>query len=397
MSSSGAGCIVVDVGGTKRKREDTIMSSSSGARRIVVDVSGTKFLTAAETLTSNSTYFASLLRGNWSESAFHGHHGEEDDIFLDQDPVAFGKLLGYMRRGMIKVDDVDIDVLILAEFLGLDRLILAAKVRWYCNIGKGPVSAKSDEDIAAAFDEVHGGISKAISNGLFPFFLKQDDVNADKDYAVMTVFLEGGVFVHQIVNGTPIQDLVISGGVNLGIFGACNGLQADGFTSPGHALNDDDEYTGKVRMSFSRRKHSAIRNGNATAIFIPTHDEMDKMRANSAKQFAVCITNADEDSAAYIIAPAEFGSANETVDVVNYYSANISNPYSEAIIRLNEEEDRDKLYDWLLTHNFTTPETWVLESDMIRSWFIDLFSLRFSSKSEIQVFSRPLLLAHQEE
>ena len=75
-----------------------------------------------------------------------------------------------MRRGLIKVEDVDIGVLILAEFLGLERLILAAKVRWYCNIGKGPVSAESDEAIAVAFDEVHGGISKAISHGLFPFF-----------------------------------------------------------------------------------------------------------------------------------------------------------------------------------------------------------------------------------
>ena len=157
MLSSGAGCIVVDVSGTKQKREDTIMLLSSGARRIVVDVGGTKFLTAAETLTSNSTYFTSLLRGDWSKSAFHGHHGEEDDIFLDQDPVAFGRLLEYMRRGMIKVDDVDIDILILAKFLGLDILILAAKVCWYCNIGKGPVSAKFDEDIAATFDEVHGG------------------------------------------------------------------------------------------------------------------------------------------------------------------------------------------------------------------------------------------------
>ncbi len=392
MSSSGAGCIVVDVGGTKRKREDTIMSSSSGARRIVVDAGGTKFLTAAETLTSNSTYFASLLRGDWSESAFHGHHGEEDDIFLDQDPVAFGKLLGYMRRGMIKVDDVDIDILILAEFLGLDRLILAAKVRWYCNIGKGPVSAESDEDIAAAFDEVHGGISKAISNGLFPFFLKQDDVNADKDYAVMTVYVEGGVFVDQIVNGTPSDG--VSLGKYLGIVGACNGLQADGFTSPGRTLNDDAEYTGKVRMSFSRRRHSAIRTGNATAIFIPTHDEMDKRRANSAKQFAMCVTNADEDSSAYIIAPAEFvSSANESVNEVN----NFSDPYSEATILENEEEDGDRFHHWLLTHNFTTPETWVLESDMIRSWFIDLFSFRFSSKSELQVYSRPLSLAHHEE
>ena len=186
---------------TKKERNSTF-----GAGRIVVNVGGTKFLTAVETLTLNSTYFASLLGGNWSESAAHG----EDDVFLDQDPVAFGKLLEYMRRGLIKVEDVDIGVLTLAEFLGLDNLILTAKVRWYCNIGKGPVSAESDEAIAVAFDEVHGGISKAISNGLFPFFLYQDDVYANKDLAVMTVFLqEAEVFVDKIVNDTPPSVLVV--------------------------------------------------------------------------------------------------------------------------------------------------------------------------------------------
>jgi hypothetical protein len=92
-----------------------------------------------------------------------------------------------MRGGMIKVEDVDTDVMILSEFLGLDRLLLAVKVRWYCNIGKGPAAAESDEALAALFDNLHGGISKAISNGLFPLFLKQDDVHAEKDLAIMTV------------------------------------------------------------------------------------------------------------------------------------------------------------------------------------------------------------------
>jgi hypothetical protein len=373
--------------------------SSSGAGRIVVDVGGTKFLTATKTLATNSTYFASLFRGEWSESS--AHDGEEDDVFLDQDPVAFGKLLQYMRRGMIKVEDVDIDVLILAEFLGLDKLILAAKVRWYCNIGKGPVISESDEDIAAAFDEVHGGILKAISNGLFPFFLKQDDVNADKDYAVITVDYEqpgeDEVFVDKIVSDASITSIICGRG---GIIGACNGLQADGFMSPGRTLNVDATYTGEELMSFSRRRHSsAILTGNATAIFIPTHDEMDKRWANSAKQFAVYVTNGIgnnvEDSVAYIVAPAEFvGGANETVNEVN----NISNPYAEVIIRENLEEDgRDRLYYWLVKHNFTTPETWVLENDMFRRWFIDFHSRGFDSKSNIQVFSRPLSLAHQEE
>jgi hypothetical protein len=60
--------------------------------------------------------------------------------------------------------------------------------QWYCSIGKGSFAADwPDEAIAAAFDQVHEGILKAISNGLFSFFLKQDDINTEKDYAVLTV------------------------------------------------------------------------------------------------------------------------------------------------------------------------------------------------------------------
>ncbi|KAL7529448.1 hypothetical protein ACHAXR_002970, partial [Thalassiosira sp. AJA248-18] len=113
--------------------------------RITLDVGGTKFVTSVLTLTTNST-FASLLSGNWSHSQKEG-----GEIFLDQDPVAFRELLAYMRRGTIKIDKVDTDVLTLAEFLGVETLLLAVKVRWYCNIGKGP-ALYEDGEIAAAFD-----------------------------------------------------------------------------------------------------------------------------------------------------------------------------------------------------------------------------------------------------
>ena len=103
--------------------------SLGASDRVVLDVGGTKFITSASTLTSNSAYFASLLSDNWIES-----NNGEDEIFIDQDPVPFKVLLAYMRRGNIKVDDIDTDVLSLAEFLGMERLLLAVKVRWYCNI-----------------------------------------------------------------------------------------------------------------------------------------------------------------------------------------------------------------------------------------------------------------------
>jgi len=62
-----------------------------------VNVGGTRFQTAASTLMTNSTYFASLFSDNWLNSS----HAKEDDdeIFLDQDPIVFAKLLSYMRKG----------------------------------------------------------------------------------------------------------------------------------------------------------------------------------------------------------------------------------------------------------------------------------------------------------
>ncbi len=343
--------------------------------RIVIDVGGKKFLTVALTLTSNSTYFASLLSGDWRESA-----DGEDGIFLDRDPVAFGKLLDYMRMGMIKIEDVDTNVMILAEFLGLDRLLLAVKVRWYCNIGKGPVTAESDVAVAALFDTVHGGISKAISDGLFPLFLKQDDVHAEKDLAVMTVYTDDmQVIVHEIVNGNPGPTIGCGG-----IFGAVNGLHRNGYTFPGNRLRRDFALQHRESIPFSRRRHSGMRIGDATSIFIPPSDEIDRRRANAAKQFAVYIMNEAEHQVC-IIAPAEFiRVAGEEVDEVN----DISNPYSVATI---QEEEEDELYLWLERHNFTTPEMWILGNDLFKNECINFISRGLRMKCNIQVYSRPLL------
>ena len=124
--------------------------------RVVLDVGGTKFITSVSTLTSNSSYFASLLSDHWLEQS---DTNGDDEIFIDQDPVPFKVLLAYMRRGNIKVDDIDTDVLSLAEFLGMERFLLAVKVRWYCNIGRGPV-VTTDDEIAAVIDQEYGGIRR---------------------------------------------------------------------------------------------------------------------------------------------------------------------------------------------------------------------------------------------
>ena len=106
--------------------------SLGASDRVVLDVGGTKFITSASTLTSNSAYFASLLSDHWIES----NNGEDDEIFIDQIPFAFSILLDYMRRGNIKVGDINTDVLSLAEFLGMERLLLAIKVRWYATLAR---------------------------------------------------------------------------------------------------------------------------------------------------------------------------------------------------------------------------------------------------------------------
>lgn len=77
---------------------------------ITINVGGTTFTTSPTTLINHSSYFSALLSGVWNDDA--------DEIFVDQDPEPFSILLSYMRRGNIKVDDIDTDVLTLAEFLG---------------------------------------------------------------------------------------------------------------------------------------------------------------------------------------------------------------------------------------------------------------------------------------
>ena len=159
------------------KKQKQMLGASD---RIMLDVGGTKFVAAASTLTSNSAYFASLLSGTWGDS----NDGQE--VFLDQDPVPFRILLGYMRRGMMKVEDIDTDVLALAEFLGVDRLLLAVKVRWYNNIGKGSVLS-GDYETAAAFDQEYGGITAAISADLFQYFNIPGNSNAERDFATVEI------------------------------------------------------------------------------------------------------------------------------------------------------------------------------------------------------------------
>ena len=128
-----------------------------------------------------------------------------------------------------------------------------------------------------------------------------------------------------------------------------------------------------------------MRIGDATSIFIPTRDEIDRRRDNAAKQFAVYIMN-EAERQVWILAPAGFiRVAGEEVDEVN----DISNPYSVATI---QEEEDDELYFWLERHNFTTPEMWILGNEVFQNEYINFLSRGLKTKCNIQIYSRPLLL-----
>jgi hypothetical protein len=357
--------------------------------RIEINVGGTKFLTAASTLMSNSAYFSTLLNDTWLNSS-------SGEIFLDQDPIVFAKLLTYMREGIIKVEDIDIHVMILAEFLGMERLLLAIKVRWYCNIGKGPVDLESDEAIATAFDEVHGGIMKAISTGLYPAFLNQNELTAESDIAIMTVSRGSmNVVVNEIVNGTTTGPTIDC----YGIIGALNGLHANGYTTCGDRLHRVFPYTHRHSLSFTRRRHSTIRTGDATNILIPTQDTINKREL--VKEFAIYIEDETEHTA-HIIAPGQAIYEDGVAKYVNtkackHFQMSLSGgnpPYTMMHMKGNGGE---KMFFWLEKNNFVTRESWILQSPSGQNWFqedyIEFITRGLSKKCQVQLYSRPLLLS----
>lgn len=59
--------------------------------------------------------------------------GDEDDSCASDDDHSDDDHSVEAAVPMIKVEDIDADVLALAEFLGMERLLLAVKVRWYHN------------------------------------------------------------------------------------------------------------------------------------------------------------------------------------------------------------------------------------------------------------------------
>ena len=89
-----------------------------------------------------------------------------------------------MRQGMIDLGNIDVEFILLAEFLGVEKLLLAIRIRSYENLHPGLSSLNGDIDIAAAFDLKYEGIRKALSNGILPGSLTKEK-STKKQFAII--------------------------------------------------------------------------------------------------------------------------------------------------------------------------------------------------------------------
>lgn len=172
---------------------------------IQLDVGGTLFKTRRTNLSSKSTYFRScFLRCDGDDGG--DENGREDEvIFIDQDPDVFSILLSFMRTGAIEQRKITTNVLLQAEFFGVDSLLNAAKCLAFLNLCGATSSGRSEEEIVAAFDEEYGGTREAISAGILPSEARRMDVPHKKEYASLTVFPGHNEFI--IDDNTDTLDL----------------------------------------------------------------------------------------------------------------------------------------------------------------------------------------------
>lgn len=159
-----------------------------------INVGGRVFSTSKSTLASASAYFASKFGGNWRGG---GDDDEEEGVssgcvpmppplripFVDQDPDDFAVLLKFMRTGVINKTSLTADVLLQAEFLGIDRLLADVKrLAFRPSTNPLPVTTSGsdespgskydgnddDEVVHKKFDENYGGIREAVVAGVLP-------------------------------------------------------------------------------------------------------------------------------------------------------------------------------------------------------------------------------------
>jgi hypothetical protein len=288
------------------------------ADRVILDVGGSKFTSAVTTLSSNSAYFAALFSAHWNTNGNDDHDENNnndtattdttafDEIFLDQDPRAFGKLLAYMRQGMINATDIDKNVLLLAEFLGVEHLLLAVRVRAYRNLHPR-LAPMNDQQIASWFDKKYGGIREALSSGVLPGSLTQH-MEMQQEFAIMDLEPEGSntntrhdhINISIDINRSQQPDLE-----SIHIIGALNWLNHHGYIKHEAQLNTECR-SGKT-MTFSRIKPLYKNNPSADDIFMPENKFHAAKTSEQSwrKQFAMLLM--DKSTSRFIVhAPSQF-------------------------------------------------------------------------------------------
>ncbi len=258
--------------------------------RVELNVGGVSFHSTVATLTAKSGYFASLLSGNYKETAGDG----VTKVFLDQDPESFRKLLAFMREGMIDAAVLDRGALLLAEYLQMEELLVAVKARAYKNLQPG--SLKMNESAAAEeFDKKCGGIRSALAGGILPGSIKEDPKGkpkGKKKFAILRFYCDYDNFEEFLevmreyadilqVNEEGEEDKVLF--EHLRLVGALNWLYSHGYTEQLDAISDKSR--GSVSITFSGSLPiTENENENEPGVFIP---EVNLSICNYTKEFAM--------------------------------------------------------------------------------------------------------------
>lgn len=369
---------------SKRPSEDddnsciqpTRVKSRRSSDRIVLDVGGREFVTSISTLTSNSSYFESMLSHRWSG----GNSDDDDDdddaekeesrsYFLDQNPDAFTVILNYMRERMVEVDALDSRVLALSEFLGVESLLAAVKVKVHCALN--PTYAGTEEDAIQAFHEKYGTIKQAIVCGDLPKLLQHRRHAYDRDYATLTYPPQG---VEGFRFSIQAEELDRSGVQrNFPLVGAINWLHAHGYDTFEKDIIWKNRYGDDVTFSRRKRRHK-----NGTYQFEDLLIEPNQEPYEPRRTFALCMTDTDTESTLF------YGPGKDEDD----------------------GEGDDGISQWFLQVNVESTMTWLrgngyvqreLEMEKLFDGYVrqTLFEIHFSENAhqqhlQFQIYSKPL-------
>lgn len=230
---------------------------------VQLNVGGKSFTSSVVTLASNSTYFEALFSKEWRED-------DDTPVFVDQDSDPFSVLLSFMRLGSVNCKDLDVKVLLQAEFLGVSTLLAAVKCVAYCNLN--PEFAGNDDEAVAAFDSEYQSIQQAVSSSILPRYLMERK-KGRKEYARLVGYYT------QMQCLTGVCDIVVQlrapayiadpaseekDSVETGVVAECrtfldalNWLSRNGFTSREEGIEKIEVQNGNddlLLLTFSRHK-----------------------------------------------------------------------------------------------------------------------------------------------